>query len=222
MAILKFPPIESADENGLLAIGGDYELESLVLAYSQGIFPWPIDDIYPYAWFSPNPRGVLQLQDLKISKRNQRYFDKYNFDFRFNQNFEAVILNCAKVKRVNQNSTWINNEILEAYINLHRNNLAYSAETYLDNKLVGGMYGVYFNGVLSGESMFFSHDHASKFALSQACLHFQKKGFQLIDTQMTTEVIKAFGGKEIDRSEFINQQKLNPTLSFQDLFGSNL
>jgi leucyl/phenylalanyl-tRNA--protein transferase len=209
MAIVEFPPRESADEEGLLAIGGDLEVVSLLKAYSEGIFPWPISKDYPLAWFSPNPRGILRYEDLKISKSLKKLLNKKKFDLRFNQNFEAVIKACSLSKnRKGQTSTWITDEIINGYINLHHAGFAYSAETYnSSNQLVGGVYGVALEGFVTGESMFYLESNASKVALVGLMEHLKALGISWIDTQMITPVVENLGGVEIDRPQFLKRLK---------------
>lgn len=209
MAIIEFPPVESADEEGLLAIGGDLEVVSLLKAYSEGIFPWPISEDYPLAWFSPNPRGILRYEDLKISKSLKKLIKQKKFEVRFNQNFEAVIKACSHSKnRKGQTSTWITNEIINGYIDLHQAGFAYSAETYnSSNQLVGGVYGVALEGFVSGESMFYLESNASKVALIAIMEHLKTLGINWMDTQMTTPVVENLGGREIERTQFLKLLK---------------
>jgi leucyl/phenylalanyl-tRNA--protein transferase len=203
MAITQFPPVESADEDGLLALGGDLEIESLLLAYSQGIFPWPISEEYPLAWFSPDPRGILAFDKLHLSKSFRKFLKKNPYEIRFNTNFEAVIMNCALVKRNGQASTWITQEIINSYIELHKKDYAYSIETYRENSLVGGVYGVCINRFYSGESMFHLEDNASKVALVSLLYQLKQRGIGWIDTQMVTPVVESLGGVEIPRETFL-------------------
>lgn len=203
MAIVQFPPLSSADENGLVAIGGDLETESLLLAYSQGIFPWPISAEYPLAWFSPDPRGILAFDKLHLSKSLRKFLKKNPYEVRFNTNFEAVIMNCARVKRSDQSSTWITQEIINSYIELHRQGYAYSIETYHDDLLVGGVYGVCINRFYSGESMFHLEDNASKVALISLLYLLKQRDIGWIDTQMVTPVVEGLGGLEIPRETFL-------------------
>lgn len=210
MAIVEFPPIESADEHGLVAIGGDLEIDSLLLAYSQGIFPWPISEEYPLAWFSPDPRGILAFDKLHLSKSLRKFLKKNPYEVRFNTNFEAVIMNCARVKRNDQSSTWITQEIINSYIELHRQGYAYSIETYRDDILVGGVYGVCINRFYSGESMFHTEDNASKVALVSLLYLLKQRDIGWIDTQMVTPVVETLGGLEIPRETFL--QMLNVSL----------
>ena len=210
MAIVEFPPVESADEHGLVAIGGDLEIDSLLLAYSQGIFPWPISEEYPLAWFSPDPRGILAFDKLHLSKSLRKFLKKNPYEVRFNTNFEAVIMNCARVKRNDQSSTWITQEIINSYIELHRQGYAYSIETYRDDILVGGVYGVCINRFYSGESMFHTEDNASKVALVSLLYLLKQRDNGWIDTQMVTPVVETLGGLEIPRETFL--QMLNVSL----------
>ena len=219
MAIVGFPPVESANESGLLAIGGDLEVASLMLAYSQGIFPWPISQEYPMAWFSPDPRGVLDFSDLKVNKRLERSLKGLDFKIEFNNHFEEVIHECAKAKRKDQDGTWINQEIIDGYIQFHKAKFAYSIEVLnSSNDLVGGLYGVLINGVVSGESMFFKETNASKFALIKLMQHLHSFGITWLDTQMVTPVVEALGGKEIPREDFIKRLNNAPIVTFETLF----
>lgn len=202
MAILKFPPTDSADENGLLGIGGDYEIESLVLAYEQGIFPWPINEDYPRAWFAPDPRGILRFSDLHISHSLKKYLKKSPYKISFNNDFRAVIMNCAIIKRKDNHGTWITQELMEAYIELHNKNLAYSVEVYLEDKLVGGLYGVWIQNYVSAESMFHSENNASKIAIVYLMEKLNTLDIHWIDTQMITPAVEQMGGVYISRNEF--------------------
>ncbi len=203
MAIVDFPPVSSADESGLLAIGGDLEIESLLLAYSEGIFPWPVSKELPLTWFSPNPRGVIFCDKLRISRTMQKFLNKNPYEIKFNNNFEAVITECAKIPRKDQASTWITQEVLDAYKNMFQNKFAYSVEAYLDDSLVGGVYGICIGELFSGESMFHKEDNASKICLIQLVSLLHQKGIKILDTQMVTPVVKSMGGIEIPRDEFL-------------------
>lgn len=203
MAIIAFPPVDESDEHGLVAVGGDLEIDSLLLAYSQGIFPWPISDEYPLAWFSPDPRGILAFEKLHLGKSFRKFLKNNPYEVKFNTNFEAVIMNCARVKRPEQASTWINQEIIDAYIKMYQQGFAYSIETYLEDRLVGGVYGVCINRFYSGESMFHLEDNASKVALVSLLYLLKQRDIGWIDTQMVTPVVGNLGGIEIPRETFL-------------------
>ena len=207
MAILDFPPVESADENGLVGVGGDLEPESLLLAYSRGIFPWPISKDYPLAWFSPDPRGLLFFDNLHISKSMRRFLNKDKYQVKFNTNFEQVIRHCSKVQRAHENSTWITEDIINAYIDFHRLGYAYSVEVYDQDRLVGGLYGVKINQYVCGESMFHLEDNTSKLALISLMFNLEKNNIHWLDTQMITPVVEQLGGIYMPRNQFINLLK---------------
>ncbi|MDB9787265.1 leucyl/phenylalanyl-tRNA--protein transferase [Bacteriovoracaceae bacterium] len=222
MGIHSFPPINTADENGLLALGGDLEISSLELAYRNGIFPWPLDDSHLLAWFSPNPRGILFYKDLRISKSLSKLVRKGTYTVKFNTEFEKVINLCASISRKNNPGTWITKKIIKSYIELFHNNHAYSVEVYNSDRLVGGLYGVNFGWSISGESMFYLESNTSKIALIYLMEHLYANGILWLDTQMVTPVVSQLGGKEICREHFIemlkqSQEKINdPTQLFSN------
>ena len=197
---IAFPPIHKA-WRGILAVGGDLSVERLVEAYRNGIFPWygPED---PILWWSPNPRCVLIPKELKIRKSLQRVVNSRKFVVKFDQDFPSVIKNCAQVPRLDQEGTWISQEMQEAYIALHRAGYAHSVETYLDGVLVGGLYGVALGKVFFGESMFHHVTDASKVALYFLCKRLIEMDFQMIDAQQTTSHLMSMGAKEMKRADF--------------------
>lgn len=208
MAITHFPPLETADESGLIGVGGDLEISSLLLAYKSGIFPWPISKEYPLAWFSPDPRGVLLTAEVHLSSSFKKFLKKNNYVIKFNTRFSAVILNCAKMTRPHETSTWITEEIINAYIELFKAKLAYSVEVYEDaseERLIGGLYGVKIHHYVSGESMFHIKSNASKLALYALMLKLKSEGIEMLDTQMVTPVVESFGGRYIPRKDFIKR-----------------
>jgi leucyl/phenylalanyl-tRNA--protein transferase len=213
MPIVSFPPIDQADENGLLAIGGDLQVESLLLAYKRGIFPWPINEDFPLAWFAPNPRGIIEFTDFHIPKSLKKTLKKNAYKIKFNTNFEAVIMNCALISnRKGQTETWITQDIINAYIELFRQGYAYSVEVYTNDdeeKIVGGVYGVCIDSYFSGESMFYRESDASKIALVYLVEKLESIGVKWLDTQMVTSVVSNLGGKEISREEFMAKLKLS-------------
>lgn len=213
MSIERFPPVESANEDGLLGLGGDLDVNSLLLAYSKGIFPWPISSFHPIAWFSPDPRGVLCYSDLHVAKSLEKKIKKDVYQVSFNKSFPEVIMNCAlSYNRKNSqgkktHETWITNEIVTAYIDLHYQGHAYSVEVWNQDKLVGGLYGVNIGRYFSGESMFYLEDDASKIGLVTLMDLLHKKDVHWLDTQMVTPLVKTMGGKEIPRKIFIEWLK---------------
>lgn len=199
---LIFPPVHLANEDGLLAIGGDLSLERLILAYKSGIFPW-FNQGEPIIWYSPNPRMVLFPHKLKISKSMKQIIRKNDFEVTFNKNFEEVISNCKNINRKKQKGTWITNEMQQAYINLHKQGVAKSVEVWLDNELVGGLYGIDLGNVFCGESMFSKISNASKIAFIYLVQKLEKEKCQLIDCQVYNSHLESLGAEEIQREEFL-------------------
>ncbi|TQD38550.1 leucyl/phenylalanyl-tRNA--protein transferase [Haloflavibacter putidus] len=199
-----FPPVENANSQGLLAYGGDLSPERLTAAYKSGIFPWYSKD-EPILWWSPDPRMVLFPHELKISKSMRKLFKKQEFEVSYNKAFDAVIENCATIKREGQEETWITQEMLTAYKELHKTGLAQSAEVWNNNNLVGGLYGIYLKEkqVFCGESMFTKVSNASKYGFISLVQKLEKEGVQLIDCQIYTPHLASLGAREIPRKEFI-------------------
>ena len=203
---LWFPPADEATEDGLLAIGGDLTEERLLLAYRNGIFPWFEDEIP--LWWCPDPRFVLFPDELKISKSMQQILRKNEFEFRIDYDFKKVISNCKTIKREDQHGTWITEAVEEAYIGLHKNGYAHSAEVWLDNELVGGLYGVRLDKIFFGESMFSLVTNASKFAFIKYVKFLEQDGVRLIDCQVYTQHLESLGARMISRKEFLNILKI--------------
>lgn len=199
-----FPPIEEATEDGLVAVGGDLETDTLVTAYRQGIFPWPVSVELPLAWFSPDPRGILFLDELHLPRSFEKFLKKCPYNVTFNTHMREVIQECARIARKNQPGTWITPDIIKGYEKLFNEGLAYSVEVWRDEELVGGLYGVCMGEFVSGESMFMKENNASKYALYSLLQLLQSKGIKFLDTQMVTPVVEAFGGKYIERDEFLS------------------
>ncbi len=202
-----FPPIEEATEDGLVAVGGDLEVDTLVTAYRQGIFPWPVSVELPLAWFSPDPRGVLFFEELHLSKSFEKFLKKSPYRVTFNERMKEVILECARVPRKDQPGTWITPAIIHGYEKLSQEGLAYSVEVWKEDNLVGGLYGVSMGNFYSGESMFMKEDNASKLALWTLCQRLKERGIKFLDTQMVTTVVEQFGGRYIPRDEFLELVK---------------
>lgn len=199
---LYFPPVETASPEGILAFGGDLSPERLLLAYQSGIFPWFEAD-EPILWWSPNPRMVLFLDELKVSKSMRNILNRAIFKVTFNQDFRAVISNCQNVKRDGQNGTWITNEMIEAYCKLHELGIAKSIEVWKDDKLVGGLYGIDLGHVFCGESMFSLVSNASKVAFIGLVNQLKSEKYQILDCQVYNEHLESLGCREINRDDFI-------------------
>lgn len=197
-----FPPLHHADEEGLLVIGGTVTAARVLEAYPKGIFPWYSDDIP--LWWSPDPRFVLYPENLHVSRSMKKELAKNRFDFRTNTSFNAVIEACATVSRNGQDGTWITPEMKEVYSELHQRGFAHSAEAWLHNKLVGGMYGIRIGNIFFGESMFSTVTNASKFAFIRYVQQLSKEGVALVDCQVYTPHVESLGGYLIQREAFID------------------
>lgn len=205
-----FPDPYFAPDDFPLAYGGDLSVERLIFAYKNGIFPWYSED-EPILWWSPNPRMVLFPENLKIQRSLKKVLKKNKFEIRFDENFEDVIKMCATVKRKGQDGTWITTEMIEAYTNLHKIGIAHSVEAYIDNKLVGGLYGVSIGRAFFGESMFHIVSDASKVAFVYLVKKLQEWKFDIIDCQQATVHMARFGAIEIPRNQFLDILKISTT-----------
>ena len=199
---LTFPDPRYADDEGILAIGGDLSPDRLIFAYSSGIFPW-YGRNEPILWWSPNPRFVLKFEDFKTSKSLRKFIKKTDYKIKFNTNFEEVIRNCSIAKRKDQDDTWITDDMISAYLDLHKEGYAISCETYLNDELIGGLYGIAIGKMFAGESMFFKKDNASKFAFVNLVEKLRSLDFHFIDCQQETDLLASFGAKNIDRDTFL-------------------
>ena len=213
---IAFPDPNLADESGLLAVGGDLSVERLVLAYSNGIFPW-YSEGEPIMWWSPDPRMILFPDQLKVSKSLRQTINNTEYEVRFDTQFEKVISNCSKAPRTDQDGTWITREMKNAYIALHKLGLAHSVETYFNGELVGGLYGISLGKAFFGESMFFIKRDASKIALYFLIQKLKEWDFHFIDAQVETEHLKSMGAQLISRKEFLIS--LNTALNFPTIQG---
>ena len=206
---LIFPPVHLANEDGLLAIGGDLSAERLLLAYKSGIFPW-YNQGEPIIWYSPDPRMVLFPKKMKVSKSMKQLIRKNKFQITFNQNFKEVITNCKIITRKNQPGTWITNEMQEAYIKLHQKGIAKSVEVWQQNEedvskkeLVGGLYGIDLGTIFCGESMFSKVSNTSKLAFIYLTQELKNKNYKLIDCQVYNSHLASLGAEEITRDQFL-------------------
>lgn len=194
-----FPDPSLAEEDGLLAVGGDLSTSRLLLAYRNGIFPWYNDDT-PILWYSPHERFVLFTDELKISKSMRQVLRSGRLRVTYDQNFAKVINACSIVDRKGQDGTWITADMKDAYIRLHQEGYAHSVEVWKDEKLVGGLYGVQVGEVFCGESMFSEVSNASKVALISLC---NSGKYKLIDCQVYTEHLESMGARMISREEYL-------------------
>lgn len=199
---LAFPPAETADEDGLVAVGGDLRPERLVLAYASGIFPWPHQG-YPLLWFSLDPRTVIPCDRVHVSRRLARTLRTRRFRVTLDTAFEDVIDGCATVPRRGNPRTWITPAMREAYVTLHRFGFAHSAECWREGRLVGGVYGVSVGAMLVGESMFTRVADASKVALVTLIRQIGRWGFPVLDAQMRTEHVARLGAEDWPRSRYL-------------------
>lgn len=196
-----FPPVDLSEPDGLLAIGGDLSTERLLTAYKLGIFPW-YEGNTPL-WWCPDPRFVLFPTELKVSKSMKALLKRDAFTFTINQNFAGVIHACKQTPRKGQDGTWITDEVEHAYIRLHRLGHAHSAEAWLGDELVGGLYGIRMGKVFFGESMFSLVDNASKYAFISYVGLLLSQGVELVDCQVHTQHLENLGAQMIPRADFI-------------------
>jgi leucyl/phenylalanyl-tRNA--protein transferase len=204
-ADIAFPPVEQAlrSPNGLLAAGGDLSPARLLAAYRRGIFPW-FSEGEPILWWSPDPRMVLFPEEFKISRSLRKTLRNDQYEVRTDTAFEQVMRACA-APREGANGTWIHEEMVAAYCELHRLGYAHSVETWMDGELVGGLYGMALGRMFYGESMFSRRTDASKIAVAHLAAQLGKWNFGMIDCQMNTPHLASLGAREIPRGEFVSQ-----------------
>ena len=208
-----FPDVELAltEPDGLLAVGGDLSVERLIAAYQQGIFPW-YSEGQPILWWSPDPRMVLEPKDIKVSRSLSKTIRKQEFKITFDKHFREVITACSESRLEKgkiQSETWILDEMIEAYIQLHEQGYAHSVECCQNGKLVGGLYGIAIGKVFFGESMFSRVSDASKIAFVNLAKQLEKWDFNLIDCQVYTSHLESLGASMISRQHFISLLKEN-------------
>jgi len=197
-----FPPVSEAHESGILAFGGDLSTQRLLLAYNSGIFPW-YEECEPITWYAPEYRMVLPLSVYKPKKSVRNLINRNIFNCSINQDFEAVIRNCQQIKREGQNGTWITDEIIEAYNNLHKLGKTLSVEVWQDGELVGGLYGIVVGRIFCGESMFSIVSNASKIGFDFLVNYLKSKDFVLVDGQVYNEYLEQLGFFETPREDFM-------------------
>jgi leucyl/phenylalanyl-tRNA--protein transferase len=196
-----FPPPELAEENGLLAVGGDLSAKRLLLAYSKGIFPW-YSAGEPILWWSPSPRLVIIPDEFKVPSRLSRFIKQQKYKVTMDHAFQQVISGCASAADRQDKGTWIDDDMIEAYTLLHEMGYAHSVECWMDDELVGGLYGIALGKIFFGESMFSRQSNASKVAFVYLAEKLLERGFDLIDCQLKTEHLMQFGAREIPGAEF--------------------
>jgi leucyl/phenylalanyl-tRNA--protein transferase len=205
---LFFPPVEEANYEGVLAVGGDLSVERLLLAYNSGIFPW-FDEEDPILWWAPPERMVVNLIDYKVSKSMRNVINRNSFDVTINQDFAAVISNCQKIERKGQEGTWISSEIIKSYTQLHQLGKVISFEVWQNKELVGGLYGVDLGHIFCGESMFSIVPNASKVAFVKLIEYLKDKNYKLLDCQVHNDHLEKLGAFEISRELFMKILKKN-------------
>lgn len=208
MPVGEFPDPRSANPEGIVAVGGDLHPQSLLLAYRQGIFPWPVPGL-PLLWFCPPERGILELSELHIPRSLGRARRQTTFRYTIDGAFPAVIRACAGAPRPAQDGTWITPQMIAAYVRLHRLHIAHSVEVWDEQRLVGGLYGVDVDGAFAAESMFHHVPNASKLALLHLVDHLRAAGLDWIDIQVLTPHLARLGATAISRDAFL--EKLRQT-----------
>jgi leucyl/phenylalanyl-tRNA---protein transferase len=203
MVVEAFPPVDAADEYGLLAIGGDLDVDSLLLAYKSGVFPWPIERRI-LTWFAPPRRAILRLEDFHVPRSLKREFKRREWTFSIDQAFPEVIKACAQSKnRKGQRGTWIIPPMVKAYLDLHRSGYAHSVECWFQGELSGGLYGVALGRMFAGESMFYNRPNASKLAVCHLVEELKRQEVEWLDCQVMTPLFKSFGAVEVTREDFM-------------------
>jgi leucyl/phenylalanyl-tRNA--protein transferase len=203
-ATLTFPDPRQADQRGLVALGGDLSVARLRLAYRTGVFPWTVN---PISWWSPDPRGIIELADFKPSRRLGQILRQNRFEVTFNCAFRDVITACSTPAPGRERS-WITDEFIAAYTALHEAGDAHSVECWRGGELVGGVYGVSAGGLFAGESMFHRANNASKVAVAHLVSRLRQQGFVLLDVQVVTPATASLGAVEIPRDEYLRRLAL--------------
>lgn len=205
-----FPPVESADAQGLLCYGADYSLETLLEAYTHGIFPWPIEEFPEPLWFAPPRRALLDLDEFHISHSLRQLRRKHPWTIRFDHNFEAVVRQCAQPRpdpAGDEPGTWIVPELIEGFLSMHHAGFAHSVEVYEGEELIGGLYGVTLGAYFGGESMFHKRSGASKIAVCALAEQLRERGASWIDCQTLTPLFASFGARLVSRKSFMKRLK---------------
>lgn len=203
---IQFPDPEMADPSGILAVGGDLSPQRLLQAYQTGVFPW-FNESDPIVWWSPDPRMVLYPAEVKVSQSMRKVLRDKTFKVTLDHAFKAVITNCKAQKRAGQKGTWITQEMLDAYVLLHKQGYAHSVEVWKDDVLAGGLYGVSLGGFFAGESMFSKTTNASKVAFITLARVLEKLNFTMLDCQIYTKHLASLGAREISREQYLEELK---------------
>ena len=198
---LRFPDPRTADSEGLVAVGGDLTVPRLLEAYRTGIFPWTVK---PITWWSPDPRGIFELDGFHVSRSLSRVIHRKVFQITMDRAFREVMEACA-APAPGRRGAWISPEFIKAYTGLHQKGHAHSIECWQDSKLVGGVYGVAVGGLFAGESMFHRASNASKVALFHLIAHLRRQNFVLFDIQMLTPITTQLGGIAIARDVYLER-----------------
>lgn len=204
-----FPPVDTADEDGLLCWGGELSPPLLREAYREGVFPWPHEGM-PLLWFAPPRRALLFVEEFDLGKRTQRYLRRAGFEIRVNTCFETVMRACGAPRRYQgewETGTWVTDKMVATYCAMHRSGEAHSVEAWKDDELVGGLYGVSWGNYFSGESMFYRHPHASRAALAWLVKHLKSQGAPWLDCQLMTPHFLAMGAREVERPLYMEYLK---------------
>lgn len=199
-----FPPATDATPDGLVAVGGELSPKWLLDAYRHGIFPWPVCEDDMMLWWSPDPRAILPLDGLHISRRLRRTLRSGKFRVSYNEDFAGVITCCASGPG-REGGTWLTDEMIDAYVRLHQQGHSHSVEVWHADRLVGGTYGVAIGGLFAAESMFYRERDASKVALAHLVDRLNERGFQLLDVQQWTPHTGRLGVVEISRDEYLDR-----------------
>ena len=208
---LTFPHPSLANEDGVLAIGGELNVDRLLLAYRNGIFPW-FEEGEPIVWWSPNPRMVLYPSMLKVSKSMRKVIKQEQYKVTFDKSFASVIDNCKTIFRADQGGTWITSDMKEAYLDLHNKGIAHSVEVWEGEELVGGLYGVNVGRVFCGESMFSKKSNTSKLAFISLVQKLSEQDYHMVDCQLYTDHLASLGAEEISRDIFLEELNGNRDL----------
>ena len=207
MSLINFPDPRSV-VGDVVYVGGALTTENLLTAYRNGIFPWPYQGWLP--WVSPEQRAILEFKNLHIPRSLKKIQKRTSFTFTIDKAFEAVINACSLIPRAHEDGTWITPQIIRGYVQLHKDGHAHSIETWEDDSLVGGLYGVDSGGVFSGESMFYLKPNASRLALLYLIEHIKSRGAEWLDVQVMTPHLSVLGATHISRDAFL--EKLKTTL----------